>query len=207
MVNIGGIANVTLLAADGGVLGFDTGPGNCLLDAWSRRHLDQAYDAKGAWAASGTAHSALLERLLAEPYFARTAPKSTGRETFSDSWLERALAGLSVAPVDVQATLCELTARSIASAIAVAAGSVPKGVLVCGGGAFNGDMMARLRLALPHSRVETTASCGIAPEHVEAAGFAWLAYRYVCDLPGNLPSVTGAGSLVPLGALYRGVLV
>src|SRR3984885_7826259 len=108
VVNIGGIANVTQLAADGGVTGFDTGPGNCLLDAWARRHLKHAYDADGAWAATGKVQTELLARLLSEPYFSRPAPKSTGRETFSDDWLDRALTGLSLAAVDVQATLSEL---------------------------------------------------------------------------------------------------
>src|SRR3984885_12544591 len=112
VVNIGGIANVTQLAADGGVTGFDTGPGNCLLDAWARRHLSHAYDVNGAWAATGTVQPALLARFLSEPYFSRPAPKSTGRETFSDDWLDRALTGLSLAAVDVQATLSELTGLS-----------------------------------------------------------------------------------------------
>ena len=203
VVNIGGIANVTRLAADGAVTGFDTGPGNCLLDAWARRHLRHAYDANGAWAATGSVQPALLERLLAEPYFARPAPKSTGRETFSDDWLERSLAGLPVAPADVQATLAELTARSIADGLQADA----KRVLVCGGGALNADLMARLARALPRSAVQTTAAAGIAPEHVEAAGFAWLAHRYVCGLAGNLPAVTGARHALPLGALYRGRLL
>jgi anhydro-N-acetylmuramic acid kinase len=203
VVNIGGIANVTRLAADGSVTGFDTGPGNCLLDAWARRHLRHAYDANGAWAATGSVQPGLLERLLAEAYFSRPAPKSTGRETFSDDWLDRALAGLALAPADVQATLAELTARSIAISLEAGADSDPKCVLVCGGGALNADLMARLARALPRSRVDSTAAAGIAPEHVEAAGFAWLAHRYVCGLPGNLPAVTGARHPLPLGALYR----
>ncbi len=207
VVNIGGIANVTRLAADGAVTGFDTGPGNCLLDAWARRHLRHAYDAHGAWAATGTVQAALLERLLADAYFSRPAPKSTGRDAFSDDWLERALAGLALSPPDVQATLAELTARSIADGLRAAADSDPRRVLVCGGGALNADLMARLARALPRSTVDTTAAAGIAPEHVEAAGFAWLAHRYVCGLAGNLPAVTGARHLVPLGALYRGGLL
>jgi anhydro-N-acetylmuramic acid kinase len=203
VVNIGGIANVTLLRADGSVLGFDTGPGNCLLDAWSRLHLRQPYDAGGAWAANGTVDESLLEQLLGLPYFARSAPKSTGRETFSDLWLERALTGRSISPVDVQSTLAQLTARSIADALRAAGGAAPREIYVCGGGAFNAELMRRLAEALPQARVNTTQACGIAPEHVEAAGFAWLAHRYLHDLPGNLPSVTGARRPVPLGALYR----
>jgi anhydro-N-acetylmuramic acid kinase len=204
VVNIGGIANVTRLAADGDVTGFDTGPGNCLLDAWARRHLRHAYDANGAWAASGTVQTGLLYRLLREPYFARPAPKSTGRDIFSDDWLDGALAGLTLAPVDVQATLAELTARSIADALLQGPAAEPKRVLVCGGGALNADLMARLTRALPSCQVDSTAVAGIAAEHVEAAGFAWLAHRYVCGLTGNLPAVTGARRPVPLGALFHG---
>jgi anhydro-N-acetylmuramic acid kinase len=204
VANIGGIANVSLLHADGSVTGFDTGPGNCLLDAWMRRHRAQPYDADGAWAASGTMHPPLLDRLLTHPYFARRAPKSTGRETFSDSWLEGALLGFSLEECDVQATLSELTARSLSAALLVT-GDAPKRLLVCGGGARNADLMRRLSHRLPQTAVQTTAVCGIDPQHVEAAGFAWLAHRYVTALPGNLPSVTGASHPVPLGALYRGV--
>ena len=218
VVNIGGIANVTLLRDDGSVIGFDTGPGNCLMDAWSRRHLEQAYDARGTWAASGNVQPQLLARLRQEPYFTQPPPKSTGRETFSDAWLERALQelreerpagtpiGRSQANADVQATLAELTARSIADALHRWAGGNPERVLVCGGGAFNADLMTRLARALPGTQLGTTASAGIAPEHVEAAGFAWLAHRCVAGLAGNLPSVTGAQHAVPLGALYRGTL-
>jgi anhydro-N-acetylmuramic acid kinase len=207
VVNIGGIANVTQLAADGSVTGFDTGPGNCLLDSWARRHINHAYDADGSWAATGRVQAELLSRLLSEPYFSRPAPKSTGRETFSDDWLDRALTGLSLAPVDVQATLSELTGLTIADSLQATSGNDPKRVLICGGGAFNADLMRRLGRLLPRSQVCTTADAGIAPEHVEAAGFAWLAHRYVAGLPGNLPAVTGARHPVPLGALYRGRLV
>ncbi len=204
VVNIGGIANITRLAAGEAVIGFDTGPGNCLLDAWARAHLQAAYDADGAWAASGSVDRALLERLLAEPYFARMPPKSTGRETFSDAWLQLALGGRAIAPADVQATLAQLTATTIANALRPAGGIAPSSLYVCGGGAFNADLLRRLRQALPGVRVATTAEYGIAPEHVEAAGFAWLAHRYLTGQPGNLPSVTGARHDVPLGALYRG---
>jgi anhydro-N-acetylmuramic acid kinase len=207
VVNIGGIANVTQLAADGGVTGFDTGPGNCLLDSWARRHINHAYDAHGGWAATGNVQAELLARLLSEPYFSRPAPKSTGRETFSDDWLDRALTGLSLAPADVQATLSELTGLTIADSLQTRSGADPKRVLICGGGAFNADLMRRLTRLLPRSQVGTTADAGIAPEHVEAAGFAWLAHRYVSGLPGNLPAVTGARHPVPLGALYRGTLL
>jgi anhydro-N-acetylmuramic acid kinase len=208
VVNIGGMANVTLLpagtGADAHVIGFDTGPGNCLLDAWARVHVGRPFDAGGAWAAEGQVDALLFERLLAEPYFARPAPKSTGRETFSDTWLQLGLAGRTLKPVDVQATLAQLTVTTIADALRQPDSSALQNLYVCGGGAFNIDLLRRLREALPQTRVATTAECGIAPEHVEAAGFAWLAHQYLSGLPGNMPSVTGARHPVPLGALYRG---
>jgi 1,6-anhydro-N-acetylmuramate kinase len=175
-------------------------------DSWARRHLQHAFDANGGWAATGRVQTELLSRLLSEPYFSREPPKSTGRDTFSDEWLDRALAGLSLVAADVQATLSELTALTIADCLQAGTGTDPTRVLICGGGAFNANLMDRLARALPRSRVETTAAFGIAPQHVEAAGFAWLAHRYVSGLPGNLPAVTGARHLVPLGALYRGSL-
>jgi anhydro-N-acetylmuramic acid kinase len=204
VVNIGGIANVTLIGSDGRVTGFDTGPGNNRMDGWARRHLNRPYDADGAWAATGRLQPQLLARIMTDPYFARPAPKSTGPEHFSEQWLDAFLDGQSFEPADVQATLSELTARTIADGVRGAAGEQPSRVLICGGGAFNVDLMTRLRRLLPHSQVDSTAAAGIAPEHVEAAGFAWLAHRYVSGLPGNLPSVTGARHAVPLGALYRG---
>jgi anhydro-N-acetylmuramic acid kinase len=206
VANIGGIANVTLLHADGSVTGFDTGPGNCLLDAWARKHLGTAQDTGGAWAASGVTHARLLEHMLSDRYFLRPPPKSTGRETFSDEWLEQALDAQHLASADVQSTLSELTAQSIAASVKTG-GSAPERLLVCGGGAFNADLVRRLRAALPQSVVETTAARGIEPQHVEAAGFAWLAHCHLHALPGNLPSVTGARHKVPLGALYRASIV
>ncbi len=209
VVNIGGIANVTLLPTETrtDVIGFDTGPGNCLLDAWARTYLGQPFDAQGAWAAQGQVDAPLLQRLLAEPYFARLPPKSTGRETFSDAWLQRARARRSLEPVNVQATLAQLTVATIANALSRPEGAGGPGLqnlYVCGGGAFNTDLLRRLQEALPDTQVATTAECGIAPEHVEACGFAWLAHQYLSGLPGNLPSVTGARHAAPLGALYRG---
>jgi anhydro-N-acetylmuramic acid kinase len=203
VANIGGIANVSLLQADGSVTGFDTGPGNCLLDAWSRQQRGKPFDEDGQWAASGTIARTLLDRMLRDPYFARRPPKSTGRETFSDAWLDRALDGNPSQAADVQATLTELTAQTIATSL-LANGSPPARLLVCGGGAQNTYLMSRLRRLLPHSQVESTSACGIDPQHVEAAGFAWLAHRYVNAQTGNLPAVTGARHCVPLGALYRG---
>jgi anhydro-N-acetylmuramic acid kinase len=207
VVNIGGIANVTLMSSDGSVIGFDTGPGNCLLDAWARSHLERSFDPAGAWASGGSVDTELLQCLLAEPYFGRPPPKSTGRETFSDAWLQLALAGRNLPPQQIQSTLAELTALSIAQAVRDRGGHSLRNLYVCGGGAFNGDLLQRLTRALPQTRVATTAECGIAPEHVEGAGFAWLAFRYVSGNAGNLPSVTGARHEVPLGGLYRGRIV
>ncbi len=205
VVNIGGIANVTLLAADGTVTGFDTGPGNCLLDGWARRHLGQPIDRDGRWAGSGRINAALLQALLAEPYFSLPHPKSTGRELFASAWLERALAGRTVEPPDVQATLAELTARSIAGALLKGGGKPsPDRVLVCGGGAYNQHLMNRLAVALPGIELGTTGSCGIAPEHVEGAAFAYLAHCHLSGLAGNVPTVTGARHAVVLGARYPG---
>jgi anhydro-N-acetylmuramic acid kinase len=202
VINIGGIANLTWLPRSGTVVGFDTGPGNCLMDAWASRHLGVAYDRDGAWAANGRTHAQLLEQLFTEPYFAAEPPKSTGRELFNMNWLERHLETFSDAPKpeDVQATLAELTARSIAEACR-RAGKIQR-VLLCGGGSHNLELRRRLAAHLPSTRVETTAALGLDPDHVEATGFAWLAYRAVSGLPGNLPAVTGAQRSVILGAIH-----
>ena len=205
VVNIGGIANVTLLGADGSVAGHDTGPGNTLLDAWVLRHRGQPFDDDGRWAASGSVDQPLLDSWLAEPYFSRPPPKSTGRDLFHPAWLAQRggprLAAL--APVDVQTTLVELTALTIARDLSRAA---IQSVYVCGGGARNAALMFRLASllakALPGSTVETTDRLGVAPLAVEATAFAWLAMRHVDRLPGNLASVTGARGPRVLGALY-----
>jgi anhydro-N-acetylmuramic acid kinase len=205
VINIGGIANVTLLGCGGEVLGFDTGPGNCLMDAWIRRSQSLGFDRHGEWAATGTVNASLLNQWLGESYFSRPAPKSTGRELFNLPWIERALPGKDLSPADIQATLAELTAQSIAQALRQAPAPMrARRALVCGGGAFNRDLMRRLAAALPGVPVDTTDRCGIAPEHVEGAAFAWLAHRYLCGQAGNVPAVTGAAHPVPLGALYPG---
>ena len=200
VVNIGGMANITELAADGGVRGYDTGPGNALLDYWVKLHLGKAYDADGDWAASGAAHPELLNRLLADPFFSMPPPKSTGREAFNPSWLERACVGLQVTPVDVQATLAEVTAASIANG----AHQFARGgeLLVCGGGARNKDLMNRLQRRLPTWSVAATDHYGIDADWVEGAGFAWLARQTIMGLPGNCPEVTGAERKSILGAIY-----
>jgi anhydro-N-acetylmuramic acid kinase len=181
--------------------GFDTGPANCLMDAWARRHLGQAYDRDGTWAAGAEADRCLLAALLADPYFSAEPPKSTGTQHFSTAWLDAKLAvapGLD--PATVQATLLALTTESVATAIA---GHAPatKRVLVCGGGAHNTALMRHLaaRLALP---VESTANHGIDPDWMEAMAFAWLAQQTLAGRPGNLPSVTGAAGPRILGAIH-----
>ena len=201
IVNIGGIANLTDLPPAGVVRGFDTGPGNALLDLWHARHRGGAYDRDGEWARAGRVDAALLSALLDEPYFARKPPKSTGRDLFRANWLDVKLAGRTLPSHDVQATLVALTARTIADAIrAECAGAVE--VLVCGGGANNAAVMGVLAELLAPRAVTTTAQHGVAVEHVEALAFAWLARETLAARPGNLPAVTGARGPRVLGAIY-----
>jgi len=204
IVNIGGMANITILPADASqaVLGFDTGPGNVLMDGWCQRQRHQAYDDNGDWAASGSPDSELLQRLLADPYFQRPPPKSTGREYFSLAWLEERLTA-PVAAQDLQATLCELTARTISQAILAYCPQVGE-VIICGGGACNAQLMRRLAANLPDIGLHSSADSGIDPRWMEGMAFAWLAQQTMKGLPGNLPSVTGAGEAVILGAIYPG---
>ncbi len=203
VVNLGGIANVTLLPAGGGAIsGFDTGPASALMDGWIQRHRGQNYDQEGAWAATGRVDEALLERLLADPYFSQAPPKSTGREHFNMDWLDARLPTPEPAPADVQATLAELTARSIALAVQRHGGATER-LLLCGGGAYNTGLRKRLQAALPQLGIETTATLGIAPEQVEAVAFAWLAHRRVQGRVNNRPEVTGAERPLCLGALIR----
>jgi anhydro-N-acetylmuramic acid kinase len=201
VLNIGGIANITVLPADGSeAIGFDTGPGNTLLDAWIGKHRGDTYDKDGAWANSGSTNKVLLTRLLADPYFRMAYPKSTGFEYFNLDWLDAAgVAGLAAA--DIQATLCELTANSIATAIHAAAPDTAE-VFVCGGGVHNHALMQRLAAAIPNSKLASTGTAGLDPDWVEAAAFAWLAMRTLQGLPGNLPAVTGASGRAVLGAIY-----
>ena len=203
VLNIGGISNISLLPAGGSVQGFDTGPGNVLMDAWAQLHTGQSYDENGAWAAGGQVDAALLAHCLAEPYFAQPAPKSTGRDVFHLPWLQAQLAQLLVPsnPQAVQATLLELTARSIADALLQAMPQVPQ-LVVCGGGAYNGALMARLQALLPRVQVQTSAAHGLQVNQVEAAAFAWLAAQCVQGLALPLPSVTGARAARVLGAIY-----
>lgn len=205
VVNIGGIANLTALPADGRVYGLDTGPGNVLMDLWCSRHTGQPYDEGGRWGASGRSHDGLLKRLLQEPYFARTGIKSTGRDLFHADWLEQQLQGFgTLPPQDVQATLVELTARSIATALMAQpwGAQALSEVLVCGGGARNHTLLHALRQQLPGIAVQTTAQAGWDETLVEAAAFAWLAWQALEGQPGNVPAVTGAHGPRILGAIY-----
>lgn len=206
VLNLGGIANLTLLPAfcDGvsgaGVRGFDTGPANALMDAWCERHLGQPFDRDGAFAGRGTVDEALLARLLGEPWFAQSPPKSTGREQFQLEWLQHHLRG-DERPEDVQATLLELTAATVADALLALQPDTAR-VLACGGGVHNPALLRRLAARLPGVAVESTAAHGLDPDHVEAMGFAWLARQTLAGLPGNLPSVTGARGPRTLGVIY-----
>ncbi len=205
VVNIGGIANITILHADPSqdVRGFDTGPGNVLLDAWAERHLGKRMDEDGRFAASGKVHEGLLSTLLNDDYFSLAPPKSTGREHFNIAWLDAALKNHgNISAQDVQATLCELSAASIAEAILRYAPGT-KEVLVCGGGAHNAHLMQRLRACLKPCSVESTEKHGINPDWVEAMAFAWLAKQTLEGKPGNLPAVTGAKRAVVLGGIYK----
>lgn len=200
IVNVGGIANLTWLPARGAVIGFDCGPGNCLLDAWILSKRRMPFDPGGSWGARGRVVPRLLAKFLAHPYFRRPPPKSTGREMFSLEWLAGLLAGNERA-VDVQATLTELTALAIARAVRRYCARARE-VYVCGGGARNRALLSRLAHHLPGMHVATTSALGIAPEHVEALAFAWLARQALHRVPGNLPSVTGARGSRILGAIY-----
>lgn len=217
IVNLGGIANVTLLPSarehDEAIRGYDTGPANTLLDQWCRRHVGRRFDAGGAWARSGRPDRALLDAMLAEPYFAEPPPKSTGRELFDPDWLENAIGEASreeacasvrrparVSPQDVQSTLVELTAVTVARACS---GFGAERILVCGGGAHNTWLMQRLAAHVAPTPCATTASVGIDPQAVEAAAFAWLAAQRIDGNAGNLPAVTGARGARVLGLLAQ----
>jgi anhydro-N-acetylmuramic acid kinase len=205
VLNVGGISNLSLLKRDGTCLGLDCGPGNVLMDHWCKEHTGAPYDDAGRWAAQGQVNQALLDAFLSDPYFARPAPKSTGRDLFNSDWLACKLMTVgavgSLKTNDVQATLLALTAQSITKELQRAMHEV-QAVYVCGGGAYNQALMSALTRALPSVRVETTAALGLPPEQVEAAAFAWLAWAHQHRIPGNVPAVTGAKGLRVLGALY-----
>jgi len=201
VLNLGGIANLTLLPKRGDVRGFDTGPANALMDAWCERHTGHPYDAGGAYAASGRVDDALLRRLSSDPWFALPPPKSTGREQFHLAWLASRGAPLPDHAEDVQATLLELSAVTITTALVATQPSTTR-LIACGGGVHNPLLLDRLRAHLPGIEVETTAAHGLDPDFVEATGFAWLARETLAGRPGNLPSVTGARGPRVLGVIH-----
>ena len=207
IVNIGGIANITYLAktsqalTDIKVLGFDSGPGNMLLDSWTKLKINQDYDKNGEWAATGVVLQALLSSMLAEPYFALPPPKSTGRDLFNDDWLKQHQLYPHLRPQDVARTLVALTAQSITNAIVRDCNNVEE-VYVCGGGARNTLLMATLKAMMNGQKIATTDELGIGVDWLEAVAFAWLAKQTMNNKPSNMPSVTGAKGLRVLGAIY-----
>ncbi len=203
IINIGGIANVTWLPADAGapMLGFDSGPGNTLLNYWIEKHRGEAFDDNGDWARGGSVDETLLAQILAgERYFGAAAPKSTGTEYFSPGWLENLLPA-SFDARDIQATLVELTAATVAAAVSNLPGAAAN-CYVCGGGAHNGYLLERLQRRLPRCGLQTTGALGMDPDFVEAAAFAWLARERINLRPGNIPAITRAGRETLLGAIY-----
>lgn len=210
VLNIGGIANLTVLPTDPGadntadrtILGFDCGPGNALMDFWCRRHTGHAFDRSGAWSDTGTVSQPLLERLLAEPYLAKGAPKSTGRDLFNPDWLDAQVSSVATASAaDIQASLCEFTARVCTDDVQRHAPGANL-LIVCGGGAMNDALMRRMQNLLPAVRVQSSAEHGLPPLQVEASAFAWLARKAVMRETGSLISVTGARGARILGAIY-----
>lgn len=200
VINIGGIANLTDLPISGHVKGFDTGPGNMLMDAWALQHLGVAYDQSGKWASTGQVIIPLLAQLLAHPYFSQNPPKSTGRDLFNMAWLQAYLKS-EYSPADVQRTLLELTAISIADAISQHCGNAHE-IYLCGGGAYNSALLARLQTLLHATKMALSDSIGVNANYVEAAAFAWLACQTMLQKTSSLPAATGAIGARILGAIY-----
>ncbi len=205
ILNIGGIANITLLPKDNSkVIGFDTGPGNGLLDDWIQKNEDKEYDKDSEWARSGKENNELLDQLLSDNYFSLTPPKSTGREYFNLAWLNGYLSNnnfLELAAEDIQATLVKLSAITICNAIKEVASEYNE-VLLCGGGAYNPFFLESIQSLLPNIKVSTTADYGLTPDCIEAVTFAWLAKQRLDNKPANIPEVTGANRKVLLGGIY-----
>jgi len=202
VLNIGGIANVTYLGADKNCFGFDTGPGNTLMDAWIQKHKNIAFDKNGEWAADGIVDKNLLEILMQDNFISQAYPKSTGREHYHLNWLQQQLSAFKhLSPQQVQATLCQFTCNSIVSAIE---NNLPdiNTLIVCGGGVHNSHLMNLLSATLKHVSVKSSEEYGVAPDWVEAIAFAWLARQTINNLAGNIPSVTGAKKPLVLGAIY-----
>ncbi len=208
LLNLGGMANITVLPAkpELDILGFDTGPGNVLMDLWVQHHLDEDFDAEGTWARAGCCQGRLLQNMLADPYFSAKPPKSTGKDEFNLAWIKSQIekTAKEYKPEDIQATLLELTANTIADAINEYARRTEE-VLLCGGGAHNLALTQRLDSLLPDLALKSTADHGVEPDAVEAITFAWLARQRLEGTPGNIPSVTGARKPVVLGAIYAPV--
>ena len=203
IANIGGIGNITLLANDLPALGFDTGPGNGLMDTWIQQHLQQSFDRDGVWAASGQLHAELLAAFMAEPYLQLPAPKSTGRELFNLAWLSAQLARHStISAADVQRTLLEFTAQSLALGVSQLPCTVDA-LYLCGGGARNSFLRERISALLDGIKVDTTDSLGVDGDWLEAYAFAWLAYQRINGIPANCPEVTGAAKPCLLGGIYQ----
>jgi anhydro-N-acetylmuramic acid kinase len=198
VLNLGGIANISILGVDDSVSGYDTGPANCLMDAWIRKHQGKDFDREGRWAAGGECEPKLLKALLSDPYFKSPAPKSTGIEYFNLAWLERLNPDTGYAAQDVQSTLAELTATTVADAIRP---HDPGDVLVCGGGAHNRHLLHRLEAQMPDIPVKSTAESGLDPDWVEAVLFAWLARERLAGRALDTSSITGAGKPVLLGTV------
>jgi len=201
IINIGGIANITYLNKNGDVQGFDSGPGNMLLDAWAKLKLDQDFDADGAWAATGVVHESFLSNMLAEPYFALHPPKSTGRDLFNDAWLKQHTLYPHTRPQDIARTLVELSAYTICKALHKYCPAVDE-VYLCGGGARNGLLVNTIKSMLKDTPVMNTDALGVGIDWLEAVAFAWLAKKTIENRPSNLPAVTGAKGLRVLGAIY-----
>ncbi|MGY0616723.1 anhydro-N-acetylmuramic acid kinase [Vibrio sp. FJH11] len=202
ILNIGGIANISVLHPQQPVIGYDTGPGNMLMDAWCEKHTAQGFDKDAQFALQGTVNQLLLNQLLQEPYLTKPAPKSTGRELFNIDWLQSHLTNHQICAEDVQRTLCEYSAITIANEVEqFTYGSSPQ-LLVCGGGARNPLLMQRIANLLPQWQVATTIERGVDGDYMEAMAFAWLAQRHIHGLPSNLPEVTGASRLASLGVMY-----
>jgi anhydro-N-acetylmuramic acid kinase len=201
IINIGGIANITYLSKNGDVLGFDSGPGNMLLDTWAKLKLGKDYDAEGAWAATGVVHESFLSNMLAEPYFALPPPKSTGRDLFNDDWLKQHILYPHCRPQDIARTLVELSAYSICQALTKYCPDVDE-VYLCGGGARNTLLVSTLKIMLKDKPVLNTDALGVGVDWLEAVAFAWLAKQTLENKPSNLPAVTGAKGLRILGAIY-----
>ena len=200
VLNIGGIANISILPRNGQVFGFDTGPGNMLMDAWTRKNWQKDYDEGGNFAACGQVIEPILTQMLADEYFSRPQPKSTGRDHFNLHWLAKLLRG-DESPYDIQATLLALTATSITEAISQTA-DLTKQIIVCGGGVHNKVLFDCMQTQLPHIQFDVVDAYGIDSQCVEGAAFAWLARQFTHRLPANVPEVTGALGPRILGALY-----